>query len=134
MGKSNATSNDPGRYWSYFIAFVAFSLLIGAGWMGWNAVNFAQCNNTTGALVALALAVFWSAILVALLVAIFSGRRVSAKMQARVVEQTVQNFLNQLKNLEESNSTKDSASIRAELMDRLHSLAAKSLETTNRRP
>ena len=130
----NAVRNVLGWDWSYLTAFVVVLLLfIGAGYTGWHAVEFAHSNNKTGALVALALTVFWGAIAAALLARCFSARRIHAKMQARVVDQTMRHFLDQLEGLNGNKPDSGSASRRAELVDRIHGLAAKALENADRR-
>ena len=126
----NGKGNVPGRDWSsLFGSVVVALLLVGSGLMGWCALSFAECNNETGALVALALSVFWGAVAAALLTMSFSARRIRAKMRAQVVDQTVQLFLDQLK----ASNGKELDASRAELVDRIDSLAAKALENGDRR-
>ena len=129
----NAVRSLLGWDWSYFTAFVAaLLLLVGAGYMGLQAVDFSHSNNKTGALVTLALTVFWGAIAAALLNRCCSAQRIHAKMQARVVDQTMRTFLDQLEGLDGNKPHRENASMRAELVDRIHGLAAKALEDPDR--
>ena len=129
-----AVRNVPGWDWIYLTAFVIVLLLLtGAGYTGWYALIFAQSNNESGALVALALTVFLGAIAATLLATCFSARRIHAKMQARVVDQTMRHFLDQLEGLNSNKQDSGKESRWAELVDRIHGLATKALENADRR-
>lgn len=124
-----------GQGWRSLAGSVAVALLLfGSGFMGWRALNFALCNNELATFVALALSVFWGAVAAVLLAMRFSARRMRAEMQARVVDQTAELFLDQLKASSGNKSDSSRASRWAELVDRLDGLAAKALENVDRRP
>lgn len=94
--------------------------------MGVATVVLATCyGRGLAALVALSLSFFWGVVAAGLLALRFSPRRIRAEMQVRVVENTIQQFLEEL-------NGKD-ASQWAELIDRLDRLTSKTLENSGRR-
>ena len=102
--------------------------------MGVVAVLLAMCRGGgLGALVALSLSFFWGGVAAGLLALRFSARRIHAEMQVRVIESTIQRFLEELKARDTSERDSKDTSQWAETMDRLDGLASKALENADRR-
>lgn len=107
------------------VVLASFAVVSGVASLG-----FAACNNTLGAIVALALSLFCGALSTGLMALKFSARRTHMEMQTRVVEDTL-NYLLDAVNREPSSGDQHVAE-RAELVDRIHRLASQALEDSAR--
>ena len=97
--------------------------------MGVVAVLLAMCwGRGLAALVALSLSFFSGGVAAGLLALRFSAKRIHAEMQVRVIENTIQRFLEELKARDTSEPDSKDTSQWAELVDRLGRFASKALE------
>ena len=114
----------PGKGWCIYL--MALSTAAGLSSL---CLSFSEDHRA--ALVAAALAVLWSALAAGLLAIGFSTRRMRAQTSDRAVRKTLNYLVRELKTARDAEA-KD-APTKAELVDRLHSLALKALDKTDPR-
>ena len=106
-------------------------LMVLAASAGLSSLYLAFCGDHRAALIAAALAAFWSALVAGLLVVGSGTRRTWTQTSDRAVNETLDYLVEELKGERDPNA-KD-APTRAELVDRLHSMALKALDKSDTR-
>lgn len=96
---------------------------------GITALFFAACENPLGAIVGLALSVFWGLVSIGLLALGSSERRLRVEMEERVVERTLDYLLCEARR---NSKQGDKADDWAGLVDRVNGLASKALQGASR--
>ena len=122
---NKSRTDTPSNCWS--VGLIALSVLV-----GFSSLYFAFCGNRLAALIAAILSIFWSTLAAGLLAFRSSARRMRARVHERIVDSARDYLVQELK--AERDSGAKGVPSKAELVDRLHGMAMKALDESDRHP